>query len=77
MHSLATLVIARHPFPKTVFKEKKLSEPVEVRLLAGAKVMVRPKTKVKAYLVSEENAVRLLIPSVSFWIVSFICGAAS
>ena len=59
--SLASLVIARHPFPKTVFKEKKLSEPVEVRLLTGAKVMVRPKTKVKAFLVSEESSVRPLV----------------
>lgn len=58
LHSLASLIIARHPFPKTVFKEKKLSEPVEVRLLTGAKVMVRPKSKVKAFLVSEENSVR-------------------
>jgi hypothetical protein len=27
---MAALVIAHHPFPKTVFKEKKLSEIVEV-----------------------------------------------
>ncbi len=35
---LAALVISRHPFPKTVFKEKKMPDTVEVRLLAGAKV---------------------------------------
>lgn len=56
--SLASLVVVRHPFPKTVFKEKKLTEFVEARLLTGAKVMVRPKTKVKAYLVSEESAAK-------------------
>jgi hypothetical protein len=51
---LAALVISRHPFPRTVFKEKKMQEMVECRLLIASRVTARPLSKVCAYLIADD-----------------------
>jgi hypothetical protein len=51
---LAALVISRHPFPRTVFKEKKMQEMVECRLLIASRATARPLSKVCAYLIADD-----------------------